>query len=240
MISIVVVSHSPALASAAVDLALAMVGEVRPRIAVAAGAGDGIIGTDAVAVAAAIDEVSSPDGVLVIMDLGSALMSAEMALDFVTTDAPVRLSAAPFVEGLLAAVVTAAGGASLDEVEREAGGALSSKAGILGTSAPSPESQITEPATGLSADVVVKMPSGLHARPAATLVSTAARFDATIMIARGGSAGAGVPAKSLLGLMSLNAKSGDILTVSVSGVEAAPALAQVEALFAEGFGELPE
>ena len=78
----VVVSHSPALAQAAVDLALQMVPGEKPAIAIAAGAGEDLIGTDAAAVSAAIDEVASPDGVLVIMDLGSAVMSAEMALDF--------------------------------------------------------------------------------------------------------------------------------------------------------------
>ena len=120
-VGIVVVSHSPALAKAAVDLALEMVPAGPPPVAVAAGGPGGVTGTDAVAVSEAIARVGSPDGVLVLMDLGSAVLSAEMALEFVDDPGvPVRLTSAPFVEGLLAAVVSAAGGASLGAVEHEA------------------------------------------------------------------------------------------------------------------------
>ncbi len=71
----------------------------------------------------------SADGVLVLMDLGSALMSAEFAVEMLGDDAggPVRLSGAPLVEGAVAAAVAAAGGASLDEVAAEARGALAMK-----------------------------------------------------------------------------------------------------------------
>lgn len=133
MIGIVVVSHSSRLAHAAVDLALEMVPAARPAIAIAAGVAGGEFGTDAERVAAAITEVASPAGVLVVVDLGSAILSAELALEFI--DLPgveVRITSAPFLEGLLAGIVVAAGGASLDAVEREARGALGSKQGQLG------------------------------------------------------------------------------------------------------------
>ncbi|EEI86884.1 putative PTS-dependent dihydroxyacetone kinase, DhaM subunit, partial [Anaerococcus lactolyticus ATCC 51172] len=72
-----------------------------------------ILGTDAVAVAAAIDELAADcDGVLVLMDLGSAVLSAELAVELRSSEVPVRLAPAPFVEGLLAAVVSAAAGGS--------------------------------------------------------------------------------------------------------------------------------
>ena len=231
------VSHSPALAHAAVDLALQMVPGEKPAIAIAAGAGEGLIGTDATAVSAAIDRVASPDGVLVIMDLGSAVMSAEMALDFRSSDSEVRLSSAPFVEGLLAAIVTAAGGATLDDVDREARSALTPKVSMLGSAAPT--SVVAPPATaGLSAEVTVVNPDGLHARPAATLVSTLASFDAKLTVANQRTASAPVAANSLIGLLSLGAKVGDVLTVAASGAQAAEALAKVTELMADGFGEL--
>ena len=237
MISVVVVSHSPALAQAAVDLALQMVPGEKPAIAIAAGAGEGLIGTDATAVSAAIDEVASPDGVLVIMDLGSAVMSAEMALDFRSSEVEVRLSSAPFVEGLLAAIVTAAGGASIDEVDREARGALSPKISLLGPAAPA--IVVAPPVTaGLSAEVTVINPDGLHARPAARLVSTLAGFDAKLTVANRRTASAPVAANSLIGLLSLGAKAGDVLTVAASGAQAAEALAKVTELVTDGFGEL--
>ncbi|MBC7401878.1 MAG: HPr family phosphocarrier protein [Microbacteriaceae bacterium] len=233
----VVVSHSPALAHAAVDLALQMVPGEKPAIAIAAGAGEGLIGTDATAVSAAIDRVASPDGVLVIMGLGSAVMSAEMALDFRSSDTEVRLSSAPFVEGLLAAIVTAAGGATLDDVDREARGALTPKVSMLGPAGPT--IVVAPQATaGLSAEVTVINRDGLHARPAATLVSTLATFDAKLTEANRRTASAPVAANSLIGLLSLGAKVGDVLTVAASGAQAAEALAKVIELMADGFGEL--
>lgn len=132
-VGIVAVSHSAGLAQAARELALQMVADNPPAFALAAGTPDGGLGTDATAVAAAITEVASPDGVLVFMDLGSAVLSAEMALEFI--DLPgveVRLTSAPFVEGLLAATVRAAGGASLDQVAHEASQALLAKRAQVG------------------------------------------------------------------------------------------------------------
>jgi dihydroxyacetone kinase phosphotransfer subunit len=237
VIGIVVVSHSSALAHAAVELALQMVPGERPVIAVAAGAGVGLIGTDAAAVSAAIDEVASPEGVLVIMDLGSAVMSAEMALDFRASDAEVRLSSAPFVEGLLAAIVTAAGGGSLDDVDREARGALAPKISMLGAVAPPTLVAPPSPA-GMSADLTIINSDGLHARPAATLVSTLAGFDAKLTVWNTRTGAGPVAANSLIGLLSLGAMAGDVLTVAASGVQAAEALARVTELVTEGFGEV--
>ena len=246
MIGVVVVSHSSALAHAAVELALQMVQGERPAIAIAAGAGEGLIGTDAMAVSAAIDEVASPDGVLVIMDLGSAVMSAEMALDFRSSDSEVRLSSAPFVEGLLAAIVTAAGGASLDDVDREARAALAPKISMLGVPASvparvpavAPVSARADAPAGVSADLTIINPDGLHARPAATVVSSLAGFEAKLTVVNTRTASAPVSAHSLIGLLSLGAKVGDVLTVTASGAQAAEALAKVTGLVTEGFGEL--
>ena len=134
MIGIVVVSHSPALARAAVDLAQQMVTGAGPVIEVAAGA-DGRLGTDATDVARALERAASPDGVLVLMDLGSAVLSAELALELAPGAGEVRLCPAPLVEGLVAAVVRAAGGAGLDVVAREAEAALLPKTTALASHA---------------------------------------------------------------------------------------------------------
>ena len=115
MVGIVVVSHSRRLADAAVELALQMVRGTPPPIEVAAGLDGHVLGTDAARVKEAIDRVASPDGVLVLMDLGSAVLSAELALELRgdTGDCPIVLSDGPIVEGLVAAVALAAAGASL-------------------------------------------------------------------------------------------------------------------------------
>ena len=196
MIGIVVVSHSRALGEAAVALAAEMVPEeARPRIAVAAGLDETTFGTDAVAISEAITEVDSPDGVLVLMDLGSALLSAEMALEFIDPDvaARVRLSAAPLVEGLVSALVTASTGADIDEVAAEAADALAPKADQLGSAVPGSEpveapfpgsdpGSGPEQHDGLSWQHTVRNPHGLHARPAAALVSGLRGLDATVRL----------------------------------------------------------
>jgi phosphoenolpyruvate---glycerone phosphotransferase subunit DhaM len=121
VVGIVVVSHSPALAEAAVDLAREMLPGRQVPMAVAAGTASGGLGTDATRVAEAIRSVASRDGVLVVMDLGSAVLSAGLALELLgTVEGEVVLSPGPLVEGLVAAAVTAGTGADLDRVADEA------------------------------------------------------------------------------------------------------------------------
>ena len=110
-VNLVIVSHSAQLAEGTAELARQMGGDdvaVEP----AGGMDDGSIGTDAERVRAAIERVRSADGVLVLMDLGSALMSAEIALEMLEDGGPVALSAAPLVEGAVAAAARARGGDS--------------------------------------------------------------------------------------------------------------------------------
>ncbi len=129
MVGIVVVSHSPGLAAAAVALAREMLPDRPVPIAVAAGTSGGALGTDAARVAEAIRSVAAGDGVLVVMDLGSAVLSAGLALELLgPMDEEVVLSPGPFVEGLVAAAVTAGTGGDLARVAREAAGGLAPKA----------------------------------------------------------------------------------------------------------------
>ena len=80
-VGLVVVSHSRALALAAVALAAEMLHGRPLRIEVAAGLDDTTFGTDAVSIMQAIERADGPAGVVVLMDLGSAVLSAELALD---------------------------------------------------------------------------------------------------------------------------------------------------------------
>src|SRR4051794_28988611 len=91
----------------------------------------GEIGTDMALVLAAIEAAASPDGVLVLMDLGSAGMSAEMAAEWVD-GTEVLLCEAPLVEGAVAAAARARTGASRAEVAAEARAAIGMKAAQLG------------------------------------------------------------------------------------------------------------
>jgi phosphotransferase system enzyme I (PtsI) len=241
MIGIVLVSHSPALAEAAYALAQQMVPGGGPRVAIAAGAGEGVIGTDALKVSEAIASVASPDGVLVFMDLGSAVLSAEMALEFTDAgDMPVRLTSAPFVEGLLAGLVRAAGGGSLDDVEREARGALTAKSSQL-TGAAEGAASSSPAAEHASAEVAMELtltnPDGLHARPAALVVAALGTVEATVGV-ENRRTGTIIPdASSMTSLLTLAARQGDTLRFFATGADADTALAAVRELVLDGFGE---
>jgi phosphoenolpyruvate---glycerone phosphotransferase subunit DhaM len=122
-VSLVLVSHSRQLAEGVRELAGQMTqGSV--KIAVAGGTADGRLGTDATAILAAIEEVRGPDGVLVLVDLGSAVLSTQMAIEQLPdADGRVLLSNAPFVEGAVIAAVEASIDSDLDGVAAAALGA---------------------------------------------------------------------------------------------------------------------
>ncbi len=252
MIGIVAVSHSARLGEAALELALQMVpgGGVPVRVAAGAGVdadGEPILGTDAVAVSAAIDELAAEvDGVLVLMDLGSAVLSAELALELRSSDVPVRLAPAPFVEGLLAAVVAAAAGGDLDAVAAEAASALAAKTGQLGpTDDATAEDIVTSPAESapdgaepaeetVSRRVRVRNPLGIHARPAALIAESAAGADVRLRrLPDGPEAAAG----SLTRLLALGARQGTEIELTGRGADAEAAVDRLASLFEGGFGE---
>src|SRR5437764_14916519 len=189
MVGIVVVSHSDVLAEAVVTLAREVGGQ--QLVLEAAGGTDepGVLGTDAERVRAELERAVSDDGVLVLMDLGSALMSTEFAIDLMAEHpGKVLMSEAPLVEGTVAAAVAAAGGATLEQVAAEARGALAMKASQLGAEAagavPAAEPSPTQPVNA-EASIEVRNAIGLHARPAARFVQTVRSFDADVRVARG-------------------------------------------------------
>lgn len=243
-VGIVLVSHSSELAMAARRLADEVVGEHPPRIAIAAGRADGGTGTNATRVAAAISEASQGRGVVVITDLGSAVLSADMALEQLGGRIPVRVVAAPFVEGLLAAAVRAGVGDDLDTVAAEAEGALAPKSALLHPrgSAPTPQ---TEPESGpesesergltVTARAVVANEGGLHARPAAEIAALAAQFTAELTLSVDDRPPAS--ARSPLAIAVLAAAAGTTVEVSATGPDAAAAVDALIALLGSGFGE---
>ena len=243
MVSIVIVSHSDLLANGLKQLALQM---VQDQVAIAAAGGidddENPIGTDPMKVHAAIEAVYSPDGVVVMMDLGSALMSAEMALEFLTPEQQenVKLCAAPLVEGTVAAAVQAMVGASLEQVISEAQGALAVKANQLGISSEAAEA--VDEATAVDPDsapaqsltLTVQNKNGLHARPAAQFVQTANRFTANIQVKKGTAV---ANAKSINQVADLGVRQGESITVSATGADADDALAAFQTLADNHFGE---
>ncbi|WP_167141783.1 phosphoenolpyruvate--protein phosphotransferase [Canibacter zhoujuaniae] len=239
-VGIVAVSHSLPLAEAARDLALQMISGEQPPLALAAGTPEGEFGTDAVAVAEAIAAVDSGDGVLVLVDLGSAILSAEMALEFLPDpDLDVRIISAPFVEGLLAGVVRAATGGSIDEVAEEARAALIPKQQQLGDTAEQPTVSVDTAATDeVRRTATIVNAAGLHARPAGRIAEELAQFNASVTIQKAGRDA--VSARSPLMVAGLGTRGGDTVTLSANGADATAALDHLENMIADGFGELVE
>ena len=118
MVGLVVVSHSPDLARGLAELAGQMAG---PEVAIEAvgGGPDGGLGTDGDRVEAAIERADSGDGVVVLGDLGSAILTIRHILEG-HTNGHVRLIDAPIVEGAVAAAVIASAGSPLADVVRAA------------------------------------------------------------------------------------------------------------------------
>ena len=117
MVGIVLVSHSEKLVNGVLDFCRLMAKEC--PIAVAGGTSDGGYGTDYEKIKEAVSSVMSPEGVLIIMDLGSSVMTAEMVLDEFDSDT-VMMADCPMVEGAVAATVEAEGGSNLLTVKQAA------------------------------------------------------------------------------------------------------------------------
>ena len=113
MVGIVVVSHSQKLAEAVVELAHMVAKDA--DICAAGGMDDGGLGTSYNKIEAAIEEVMSDDGVIVLMDMGSSVMTTELVLEDLEDDR-VQMVDCPVVEGAVAAAVLAAGGLPVDMV----------------------------------------------------------------------------------------------------------------------------
>ncbi|MDQ1740412.1 MAG: multiphosphoryl transfer protein, partial [Pseudonocardiales bacterium] len=255
LVGLVVVSHSRALAQAAVTLATQMLHGSPVPIAVAAGLDELTLGTDALSIKAAIEEVAGPAGAVVLMDLGSAVLSAELALELLEDPSMrdrVVLSAAPLVEGLVAAAVTAAGGADRQAVAAEAQNALLAKAAQLvepvsqppAQEQPSEEAPAEEEPAELVAEFTVINQHGLHARPAARLVSALHGLDARVRLRNLSTGGGPVPAGSLSRVATLGALQGHRVAVLASGQQAAEAVQRLlelaERRFDEAVDECPE
>lgn len=242
-VGLVVVSHSRALALAAVALAGEMLHGRPVKIEVAAGLDVTTFGTDAVSIMQAIERADGPGGVVVLMDLGSAVLSAELALDLLR-DSSIRdrvtLSPAPLVEGLIVAAVAAAGGASRAEVATEARNAVMGKAAHLSPPEPGVAPEPDDEAQAVVGVFSVANPHGLHARPAARLVSEVRALDASVQL-RNLTTGAGpVPAASLSRVATLTALQGHDVEVRATGPQAQEAVEHVLALAGRRFDEPPE
>ncbi len=224
MIGIVLVSHSANLAAGLAELAGQMAPDV--KILPAGGLPDGTLGTDFDAVSNALDRAESGDGVALLYDLGSARMTAELAVEMLGDPNRAAVVDAPFVEGAVAAAVAAQGGGDLDAVIAAA---------VSAGAQASDNEDTPEPDTpGSGMELILTNEIGLHARPAALLARTVAELDAKVTVRFGQKQ---ADAASVLGLMGLGARGGDRVEAFATGPDAAEALRRVHELVARGFDE---
>jgi multiphosphoryl transfer protein len=238
VVGLVIVSHSATLAAGVAELARGMGGEVPIELAGGIEAPEPALGTDAVRVSEAIERADQGDGVLVLMDLGSAVLSAEMALDLLPAErrARVLLTEAPLAEGAVTAAVTAKLGAPLEEVAAEARGALQAKVAHLGTGEEAPVAAGSGEGSA-TARLAVRNPLGLHARPAARFVQTAGSFDADVTVTNVTTGRGPASGRSLNALATLGVRQGHEVVVAASGPQADEALAALAALAERDFDE---
>ncbi|UWX97235.1 dihydroxyacetone kinase phosphoryl donor subunit DhaM [Arthrobacter zhaoxinii] len=241
-VGLVVVSHSAKLAEGVCELAAQMAADV--SIAAAGGTDDGGIGTSLEKIMAGIAATDSGEGTVLLTDLGSAVMTAESALEFLEPEQQqrVRMADAPLVEGTVAAAVAAQTGRNVADVaaaaesagasyapDGETPGKASGAAGDAGAPAPAEP----EPAAGDTASGAWTLvnPMGLHARPAAVVAQLLADLDAEITIN-------GVDGKSVMMLMTLGLRPGETLSATATGPDAARAVELLAEQVRNGFGEI--
>ena len=247
-VALVLVSHSAELARGAAELAEQMAPDVLIRGV--GGGPDGGLGTSLDAVQKVLDDVlttladntadntagGTGGGVVVLGDLGSSVLTVEAALELdESLTERVVLARAPFVEGAVAAAVTAHGGADLATVLESANASVRMFAAVEAARSPEaggpPSDGGADGETETSRTVTVRNPLGLHARPAALVSRKVAELGATVTID-------GVDASSVLQLMALGATQGRELRVEATGERAAEAVTTVVEMIHAGFGEV--
>lgn len=221
-VGLVIVSHSATLAEGVLELAAQMAPEV--RILPAGGAPGGGTGTDFDAVSAALSDAETGSGVVVLYDLGSAQMTAELAVEGLADPRTAIVARAPLVEGAVAAAVAAQGGADLGAVARAAEAAAASEA----------ETELAPEGTAdeVREELVLRNEVGLHARPAALLARTLTDLGASVTIRLGDKT---ADAASVLSVMGLGARKGDHIVLHASGPDAKQAVERIVELAARDF-----
>lgn len=215
-VGLVIVSHSRRLAEGVVELAGQMAPDV--QLVPAGGLPDGGLGTDFDAVDAALSAADQGAGVVLLFDLGSARMTADMAVETLDDPTHAVVADAPLVEGAVAAAVAAAGGADL--------------AGVVAAAEGRTHVEASAALDAIQVEIVLTNEVGLHARPAALLARSVAELDAKVVVRLGEQQADGA---SVLALLGLAARKGDRLIVTAQGRQAEEAITRILNLASENF-----
>ncbi|MGA0565836.1 dihydroxyacetone kinase phosphoryl donor subunit DhaM [Rathayibacter sp. KR2-224] len=214
-VGIVVVSHSDLIARGVVEL----VGEMGPdvRVIPAGGTADGRLGTDVERVMAGIQQADGGAGVVVLSDLGSAVLSAETAVELLGAawSGKAIVAQGPLVEGAVAAAVLAQTGAGLRDVARAATGTT-------------PATGAFPAVRGYARTATLTNPDGLHARPAAEFVKLAVSLGHKVTVN-------GKDARSLLSILSLGLAQGATVEIAAEDPMGKDAVDRLVELVESGF-----
>ncbi|OKL53407.1 hypothetical protein BSZ39_09650 [Bowdeniella nasicola] len=264
-VQLVIVSHSARLAEGVIELA----SQMAPKVGfhAAGGRDDGGIGTSFTKVLNAVEQiVDAGDNAALLTDLGSATMTAESVLDFVTDAARVALAEGPLVEGAVAAAVVADSGGDLKAViAAVADAATSLQSAELGVPAApgAPGSAAAADAPGTATATAGASSAGASPATSASAASTtadapAAEVHAADLVLRNdvglharpaaalsrlaASFDATItvndkPASSVLSLMSLGLGQGATIHLKASGADAKAAVAAITQLVEANFAE---
>ena len=248
MVNIVLVSHSKKLAEGVAEMVQQMTASESIKILTAAGIGDdnSELGTNAMEIMEAIEAVYSSDGVLILMDLGSAVLSTEMALEMFSEEmkANIKICPAPFVEGAIASAVQAGLGSDLQAVYNDAMQSLKLKTehfvnemGDLPQELPAMEPSTEKDDHKREVILTVPNEQGLHARPAVLFVKTIGNYDATVMVKNLTENKGPVEANSLISVMTLAVQKGHQVHISASGEDKDAVIEALIDLFERNFDE---
>ncbi len=240
MIALLLVSHSARLAEGVRELAAQMTGGKPVPLFAVGGTDEGEIGTSLEKIIQALEAaLQAGEAVVILADLGSAVMTAQMAIEFLPPEeqARVRLVDAPLVEGAISAAATAAGGGDVEAVCEAARQARTLPK--LYTEEPKPEAASPAETESASVEVTIVNPTGLHARPAAQFVQAATGFQAEITVENLSKGRPAANAKSVMAVLGqATAEKGERVRITARGPDAKEAVEALKALIESGFGEL--
>ena len=238
MVSLIFVSHSYDLAKVTAEY-IKKVTNTNVPISFSGGSGDDHqeLGTDAVEVFNAIESVYSDDGVIIFCDLGSALISSELALSMLDEEKSknVRMTSAPFIEGGINAAIQSSLGKNIDEVINESLESLSPKISYV-----KDKLDYTFNNNDLLEDIEfndyvkgeykILLENGFHARPVFMFINIIANSKSVVFISNKTKHKPPVSADSITKVTLLNIEYGDIMEIYAKGPDAEQILEKFEYL----------
>ncbi|PTY40989.1 dihydroxyacetone kinase phosphoryl donor subunit DhaM [Brachyspira hampsonii] len=239
MVSLIFVSHSYKLAKIAAEYIKEVTNINNVDISFSGGTGENHqeIGTDAVDVFNAIERVYSDDGVIIFCDLGSALISSELAISMLDEkkSANVRMTSAPFIEGGINAAIQSSLGKSIDEVINESLESLTPKISYVKDKVDYNENNNEvldniEFKDYVKGEYKILLENGFHARPVFMFINLIANSKSEVYISNKTKHKPPVSADSITKVTLLNIEYGDVMEIYAKGPDADQVLERFEHL----------